>query len=444
MTNDLIKQLATLIQEKGGKAYYVGGYVRDLFLGYQSKDIDIEVHGINEETLLEVLKQLGTPLEYGKSFGIYSIKGTNIDIALPRKEIKTGEGHRDFDVEVKPNISLKDAASRRDFTINSMMLDILTNELIDPFDGKKDLENKIIRHVNETSFIEDPLRIFRAAQFSSRFNFEIAQETIELCKTMDETSLSKERIEAELKKALLEANKPSLFFDSLAKMNKLDYWFKEIKEAIGYEQNPLKHPEGDLYKHTMMVLDEGVLYRNEVSNSYNFMVLLLVHDLGKLKTKIMTDEGIHFYGHENCLDKANDLLDRIISNSDTKEYVREMIPKHMMGHRIFKYNMDEYESNKWFTGIKNPKDLVYLATSDKSNHRDPNRIKFLMNRYEIFKDLENKPSLTGNDLIANGIEPNDRFSEYLDYAYDLKLQGKEYSEILELTLAYINDQKGDK
>lgn len=438
MTNkETITKLATLIDKKGGKTYYVGGYVRDLFLGRESKDIDIEVHGIDEETLKDILRKVGKPLEYGKAFGIFSLAGTNIDIALPRSEVKTGEGHRDFEIKVDPYISLEDATRRRDFTINSMMIDVLTDELIDPFNGKEDLDNRILKHVADKTFVEDPLRIFRAAQFASRFNFKIDESTIELCKTMDETKLSKERVEEELKKALLGSNKPSLFFDNLIKMDKLGYWFSELKMAVGYEQNPNKHPEGDLYKHTMLALDEGAIYKEYVSDPYSFMLLILVHDLGKLNTKVMTEEGIHFYGHENYLDNAKSLLDRIISNNEIKAYIYEMIPKHMRGHKIFNYKLNEYESNIWFDGVKYPKDLVYFAVCDKSNHRDPNRLLYLLNRYNIYENIVDRYQIKGEDLIAKDIKPNDKFSEYLAYGKDLLYQGLSKEDALNKTVEYI-------
>ena len=438
MTKEIINELAKLVEEKGGKAYYVGGYVRDLFLGRESKDVDVEVHGIDEDTLKEILAKVGEPLEFGKSFGVFSLKGTNIDIALPRKEKKTGVGHGDFEIEIDPNISLIEAARRRDFTINSMMLDVLSEELIDPFNGKQDLEKRIIKHVDDKTFVEDPLRLFRAAQFAARFNFDIDSSTIELCKTMDDSALSKERVEEELKKALLEANKPSLFFDSLNKMNKLDYWFKEVKECIGYEQNPKKHPEGDVYTHTMLALDTAVLFRELVHNPYDFMLLIVVHDFGKLKTKVMTDEGIHFYGHENYLEDIKEFLNRLVSSNETKDYVLEMVPKHMRGHKLFSKNLDTYESNKWFDGVKYPKELVYLAVADKSNHPDPYRITFLLNRYKIYEDIVEKGFIKGEDLIKAGINPNEKFGDYLGYARDLLYQGLNKEEALDKTLEYID------
>ena len=138
-----IEQLiAQKVDKKGGKTYYVGGYVRDLFLNKKNKDIDIEVHGISEKTLVKILSEVGKPLSYGKSFGIYSLEGHNIDIALPRKETKTGKGHKDFKIEVDPYIDIKQAIKRRDFTINAIYKNVLTGEIIDPFNGVKDIKNK--------------------------------------------------------------------------------------------------------------------------------------------------------------------------------------------------------------------------------------------------------------------------------------------------------------
>lgn len=441
MNNNIVLEIANKVKEKGGNTYYVGGYVRDLFLKIENKDIDIEVHGIEEEDLKRILKEVGEPLEFGKDFGIYSLKGTNIDIALPRSEVNTGLGHRDFKVEVNPFIGTKEAARRRDFTINSMMIDVLTNELIDHYNGKSDLDNKILRHVDDKSFIEDPLRVYRAAQFVSRFNLSLDDDTAKLCSNIDVSKLSKQRVEEELKKALLKADKPSLFFDSLKKMNKFDYWFKEIGEMIGHEQNPLKHPEGDVYNHTMMALDEASLYRNEVSNSYNYMLLTLVHDFGKLKTRIMTESGWHFYGHENYHEDIKLFLERLISNNETKEYILEMTSKHMRGHKIFKDNLNVYDSNKWFDGVKYPKDLVYLAVADKSNHRDPKRMEFLMERYNLFVENCKLEEVSGQDLIDNGIEPNVDFQKYLKYSHDLRLQGIKKEEALSKTLEYINERQ---
>ena len=262
--DDIVKKIAYKVKEAGGKTYYVGGYVRDKLLGIDNKDIDIEVHGIVPGKLEEILNSLGNKIEYGSSFAIYSLKGYNIDIALPRSEKPTGKGHKDFEIEIDPFIGEYKAARRRDFTINSLMQDVISGEIVDCFGGINDLNNKIIRHVDTKTFVEDPLRVLRAAQFASRFNFNIAKETIELCKSIDLSFLSKERIEEELKKALIKGQKPSIFFESLRQMNQLDYWFKEVKGLIDLRQDTIYHPEGDVWIHTMEVIDRAVTYRDKV------------------------------------------------------------------------------------------------------------------------------------------------------------------------------------
>ena len=146
---EMIQSLALKIKEKGGQAYFVGGYVRDLLLGLPNKDYDIEVHNITKIELENILDDLGGRLEFGKSFGIYNIKGYDIDIALPRTESKTGNRHQDFKIDIDPFLSLKDSSMRRDITINAMMLDVLTGEVIDFFHGKDDLKKGIIRQIDD-------------------------------------------------------------------------------------------------------------------------------------------------------------------------------------------------------------------------------------------------------------------------------------------------------
>lgn len=181
---EMAKKIAEKVSEKGGRTFFVGGFVRDKLLGKENKDIDIEIHNITPEDLRKVLNTLGTVTEMGASFGILGLKGFDIDIAQPRTEKATGRGHKDFEVFVDPFIGFDKAARRRDFTINALMEDVLTGEILDFFGGKEDLKNGIIRHVDKNTFIEDPLRVLRAAQFAARFNFKVANETIELAKGM--------------------------------------------------------------------------------------------------------------------------------------------------------------------------------------------------------------------------------------------------------------------
>lgn len=435
-------QIAERVKEIGGATYYVGGYVRDKLLGIDNKDIDIEVHEIFPPDLRGILNELGTSLEYGKDFGIFSLASHNIDIAIPRTEVSTGIGHRDFNVQIDPFIGVKEAARRRDFTINSLMQDVLTSEIIDSFNGLEDLKNKIIKHVDDNSFVEDPLRVFRAAQFAARFEFEIDPKTIELCKTIDVTTLSKERVEEELKKALLKSNKPSIFFNELDRMNKLDYWFKEVKELQGIKQDKIFHPEGDAYTHTMLVLDEACKYRDMVSNPYYFMLLALTHDFGKVDTSFEKDGRIHSYGHENNLTRAKTFIRRITNKNELYKYLMNMIKVHMKPNILYSQNSGVKATNKMYDEAMNQIDLLYFAFCDhpllEDSLDESKRYIYLSDRLTYYFKTLSKSHVTGDDLIEAGIEPDYDFKEILAYAHKLRLANVEKEDALKQTIAYTN------
>lgn len=451
----IIETLARKVADLGGKAYFVGGLVRDRVMGRTGKDVDIEIHGISEEILLLILKELGKPLSFGSSFGIYSLAGHKMDIALPRSEIKSGNGHRDFEVKVDPFIGIKEAARRRDFTINSIMQDILTGEIYDPYGGIDDLKNKTIRHIDKRKFGEDPLRVLRAAQFAARFGFKVDPSTIKLCAALDLTSLSSERVEAEMKKAILTAECPSIFFKNLRVMTQLGYWFPELRALIGLEQNPVFHPEGDVWNHTMQVLDRAALYRDKVSEPYSFMLLALTHDFGKITTTQVVNGEIHAYGHEfEGVEIADKFLNRVCHINDAKRYVRKMIPHHMRPNVIAEYRSPLKKTNKLFDAVPAPLDLIYFAMADKPalsknktakdyspielSIHEQERISFLFERYELYKKTMERPYVTGRDLILNGIKPGSDFGEILAYAHKLRLAGIKKESALKQTLAYVN------
>lgn len=431
-------KIAEKIKEKGGRVFYVGGYVRDSLLNIKTKDIDIEVHNISYDDLIDTISELGEVVEHGSNFGILSLKKHNLDIALPRKEFNTGRGHKDFKIYTDPFIGTYKAAKRRDFTINALMKDVLTGEIIDHFNGLQDLENKIIRHIDDDSFVEDPLRVLRACQFASRFNFKIADETINLCSKMDISSLSKERIEEELKKALLLSNKPSIFFDYLRQMKQLDFWFKEINDLINVKQDPIYHPEGDVYTHTMIVLNEASKYLNEVSNPYSFMLLALCHDLGKTVSSFEDNGRIHAYNHENSgVEIASKLLKRFSNNKNVKKYITNMIKLHMKPNVCFRNNAKEKTTNAMFDEAIAPIDLIYFAMCDHiSNETIDTRKQFLFERLNIYNELMKKPEVTGDDLIKAGLIPDERFKKTLEFAHKLHLSGIDKDNALKQALSY--------
>ena len=443
---ELAVAIAKAVYACGGVCYYVGGYVRDLLLDSENKDIDMEVHCIEPAALESILSQFGKVLTMGASFGIYNIKGYSLDIAMPRKETACGAGHRDFDVFVDPFIGTQNAAMRRDFTINALMQNVLTGEIVDHFNGRADLNNKVIRHVNDTSFAEDPLRVLRGAQFAARFDFKIANETISLCSRMDLTALSKERIETELKKALLKADKPSVFFKNLRKMNQLGYWFRELENIIGVPQNPQFHSEGDVWNHTMMVLDEAAKYRGNAENPFGFMLAALCHDFGKTVCTQIADDLIRSIGHEKeGLPLIEAFLRRITTETKLINYVLNLCVLHMKPNALAAMNASVKSTNKMFDQAQEPKALVYMAMADNYGRIIPDGItpheEFLFERLAIYNDIMSKPFVQGKDLIEAGIKPDKKFGEYLEYAHKLRLAGVDKDSTLKQTLAYIKKMK---
>ena len=273
-----IDEIANKIHSKGGNVYLVGGAIRDKLLGIVNHDEDYCVTGISFEEFKELF-----PEAYirGKDFPVFSMD--NKEFAIARKERKIGIGHNSFDVEVDKKITIEEDLERRDITINAIAKEVLTDKIIDPFHGREDLKNKIIRAVS-SHFAEDPLRVYRVARFASQFNFHVEENTMQMMKLLKSelSSLAVERVYHELSKALL-TDKPSRFFDVLKEANVLDIHFKEVYDLIGAEQ-PLKyHPEGDSYNHSMIVLDRVADKTKTLSDRRKLELCFsaFVHDLGK-------------------------------------------------------------------------------------------------------------------------------------------------------------------
>ena len=283
-----VEEIANKIKEKGGSLYLVGGAVRNKFLNLEIHDEDYCVCGLTEE---EFIKLFPNAKPRGKAFKVFDLDGK--EFALARKDVKKGLGHKDFEIQSNPNITIEEDLYRRDITINSIAENVLTKEIIDPFNGIKDIQNKIIR-ATSLSFKDDPLRVYRVARFASQLEFNVDVETIKLMKSMKSelSTLSKERVFEELKKALA-TDKPSIFFEVLRKADVLDAHFKEINDLIGVLQPEKYHPEGDAYNHTMLVLD----YVSQNAKDLSIRFSALVHDLGKGLTP--KKEYPHHYGHED-------------------------------------------------------------------------------------------------------------------------------------------------
>lgn len=449
MTDTLIR-IAAAINVQGGRAFYVGGCVRDRLLGLDSKDIDVEVFGLAPAELERVLAGFGAVDTVGRSFGVYRLKGLAADFALPRRERKTGSGHRDFAVTVAPDIDFAEAARRRDFTINSLLEDILTGEVLDCCGGREDLRRGIIRHVSELTFGEDPLRVYRAAQLAARLAFEIHPATVSLCRRMDLAFLSPERILAEWEKILLLAARPSLGLRRLREMEVLRRRHPRLAALAGCPQNPVFHPEGDVWEHTLLVVDAAASLRTEAKNPRVLMWAALLHDIGKPEVTTLTGGKYTSRGHDGIGAKlADEFLTDLRADKALRRKVGELIREHMMP--FFLYRRREEVTPAGLRRLANRVDLgelLLLAQADfygKGGRRDFDPIaqwyeaKITELALPVVKGIH--PLVQGRDLLALGLSPGPAFAGILQRAFELQLAGKSYEAIMEKVGEWV--QKGD-
>lgn len=323
-----IEEIAKKIEYAGGNLYLVGGAVRDKIIGRKIKDEDYCVTGLTEKEFIEIFPEARYQ---GKAFGVFVLE--NKEFAMARKEEKKGKGHKEFIVETNKSITIEEDLKRRDITINAMAQNVLTKEIIDPYNGAKDIENKKIRAVSK-AFCEDPLRVYRIARFSAELGFEVEEKTLKMMYTLREEllTLSAERVFEELRKAL-QTNKPSIFFEVLKKAKILDVHFKEIYDLIGAKQPIIYHPEGDSYNHTMIALDNSA----KITTDEKIRFSALVHDLGKGRTP--KEMYPHHYGHEERgIEPLRELSKRIRIPKIWKEYGLTAIKEHMKGRNILEYD----------------------------------------------------------------------------------------------------------
>lgn len=441
-------EIARRVAQAGGRAMYVGGMVRDGLTGAECKDIDIEVYGLAPQALRGVLSELGRVKEMGASFGVYGLQHSQIDIAMPRRERCVGVRHTDFEVSVDPFMSFHDATMRRDLTINAMMRDVLTGELIDLWGGQRDLVKHIIRHVSAETFPEDALRVFRAAQFTARFEGRLAPETLALCRSMAVGRISHERIYDELNKALLKAKRPSIFFRALRDMDHLKEFFPELAACVGVPQNPVYHPEGDVFEHTLLVLDCAAALRDLAQWPLGFMYAALFHDLGKaVATEIGPDGKITAYGHEvKGLELCERQLRRLTSHAKLIEYVKNMMWLHMRPNILAGSQSKKKKTRQLFDLSVCPEDLILLSRADASGKLDKPyneaNERFLRDRLEDYRRVLSRPMVTGQDLIDAGLRPGPRFSEWLSRARMLHFSGIERDRALQQVVAEARRESG--
>jgi tRNA nucleotidyltransferase (CCA-adding enzyme) len=413
------------------KALVVGGFVRDSLLGVQSKDIDIEVYNMDLDTIAWALRNEGFKVDaVGKAFGVLKIDN-ELDISVPRRENKVGVGHRGFNVEPDPNMSVEEAASRRDFTINSMAMD-LDGNIIDPHHGQTDLDVRCLRATSPNTFIEDPLRVMRGMQFASRFSMWIHPDTEHLCRQMapQKSELPKERIWEEWKKWALKGVKPS---DGLMIMFYSHWLDPEIKVLYKTPQDPEYHPEGNVFIHTCHVVDAAaeIAEREQLEDNDRLVLMFaaLCHDFGKPSTTTFERGRWRAKGHSQAgVEPARAFLERIGAPSGVILEVLPLIQEHLVHAGI------DNPSPRAIRRLANriaPSNINALSRLIEADHSGrpplPKGNPFLawVKRANELNVSSSKPQaiLLGRHLIEMGMKPGIDMGVVLKRAFQAQLDG---------------------
>lgn len=438
-----ITRLAETVKQNGGRAMLVGGCVRDSLMNIEPKDFDVEVYGIEPPRLREILDSFGKVDAVGEAFTVYKI-GSDLDVSLPRRERKVSRGHKGFIVEGDARMSFADAAKRRDFTVNAIMRDALTGEIVDVYDGRADIEKKLLRVVSKQTFAEDSLRVLRAAQFAARFEFDIEAETVEICRSIDLTDLPKERIWSELEKILLKAEKPSIGLMWLYQLNVVEQLFPEMKALVGVPQEKAWHPEGDVDIHTLLVVDRARELIDDLPYAKQVAVMLgaLCHDFGKPSTTLFFDGRWRSHAHDEAgVAPTVSFLDKLgiftLDGYNVRNQIEQLVRHHLRPGEF--YNQRENLGDGAFRRLarKVEPDLLYRVSRADTLGRNAPWLsledqfdavpqEWFIERAKELSVEENAPPqlLQGRHLIELGLTPSPKFSEIIKAVYEMQLDGK--------------------
>lgn len=461
----LVLNLCQAINASGGRAFLVGGWVRDHLRGVPNVDYDLEVYGLEPVQLRELLDAYGTVNAVGEAFTVYKVRlksevGSQesevrsqksedenattsdfpIDVSLPRRESKVGRGHRGFAITGDPWMPYEEAARRRDFTINAVMYDPLADEFVDPHHGRDDIHNRILRVVDPATFIEDSLRVLRAMQFAARFEYAIDPATVALCRSMDLSDLPAERIWAEVEKWLLQAQKPSLGFWAAIELGITEKLWPEIHALIGCPQEKEWHPEGDVDVHSAMVIDEARKLIDDLPHPKKLAVMLgaLCHDFGKPATTRMEDGRLRSKGHEDAgIAPTESFLERLklqtIDGYDVRKQVLALVADHLAPGQFHKsFLKGEKVSDGAFRRLAQrvEPDLLYrVARADclgRTGDFKPDAMEwFIAHVNELAIPVKAPaPILLGRHVLALGLKPGPPIGQITKAVYELQLDGK--------------------
>jgi len=450
---ELVLSIVKAIGVKGGRSLLVGGYVRDAALGLRSKDIDIEVHRLEIDTLESILQGFGRVDLVGKQFGVLCLHGVDVDWSVPRKDSRG----RKPEVIPDPYMGIDEAARRRDLTINSMAVDILGQILLDPFDGLEDLEQRILRATDPKLFVEDPLRFYRVMGFISRLDMKPDAELSRICSDMDLSDIARERIDDEFTKMFLKSKRPSIGLRWIESLNRLDNVLPGVAKLIGLSQDPEWHPEGDVWTHTLQAVDAAAGLRcGDLHQDLMLIWAALCHDLGKVDTSFENDGHIRSPGHAEVSAK---LAKELLSNYITRKKVLNGVVKLVRNH----HNLQDFFVNRAklqafkrmairLSPETNLQQSALLALADcRGRNPDgdepldimPDEIKWFVEKINVMQVATQPelPLLMGRHLI-DCIEPGPEMGNLLKQAYEIQLsEGIKAIDILKKRVLDNRNQK---
>ncbi|MDX1382422.1 MAG: HD domain-containing protein [Thermoanaerobaculia bacterium] len=437
---DLCRQVAAA----GGRAYLVGGAVRDGLLGIRPTELDVEVFGLDPAPLRALLEESYSVDAVGESFAVLKLREVAIDVSLPRRERKQGPGHRDFAVAAAPGMPIGEAALRRDFTINALLFDPLSGEIEDPVGGRADLESRRLRHTSER-FREDPLRVLRGMQLCARFRLDPDPALVDLCRSLEMADVARERVFDEWRKLLLlgvEISRGLRFVEAVGWLR----FFPELEALVGCEQDPRWHPEGDAWVHTCHVMDAFACRR--LGDDHEDLVVglaCLCHDLGKPATTRRSGGRIRSIGHEAAgREPTERLLARLTARTDLVAEVLPLVVHHLKPRQLYDAKAGDAAVRRLANKVGRIDRLVRVARADAWG-RPPLRGDddasgpWLLDRAEALALAASRPRplVLGRHLVARGLDPGPGFGPLLDACFEAQLEGR-FAD-LEGGLAFLDD-----
>jgi tRNA nucleotidyltransferase (CCA-adding enzyme) len=440
-----LRQIEPIVRRAGGRTWLVGGSVRDLALGRQPRDLDIEVFGVPPGRLHALLEEHFSVQFVGKAFGVFKLKGVPVDISIPSRLLADHGSVSGLLRQADPDMDIDEALARRDFTINAMAWDPDTLELRDPFNGRADLAAHVLRHASDR-FTEDPLRVLRGMQLAARFELTPAPETVALCKTLSQDGQPNERLWEEWKKLLVQGIKPSLGLTFLRDTGWLRF-YPELAALQGCEQDPVWHPEGDVWIHTLHCLDWCATERTGHRDDDLIVGLaILCHDFGKPLTTRTDGDRITSRGHEQEGEEpTRRFLERLTNQDDLIGEVLPLVQCHLRPRALYDARVSDSAVRRLARQVRRIDRLVRVARADHAG-RPPNPFdgfpagEWLLDRArKVHVETQAPPPIImGRHLLELGVPPGPEMGRLLDDCYEAQLDG--LFSTLEEGLTYARSQ----